>query len=157
MFLHVSVIQSFVGEGEYDIPSCLIPCSFWGVWLLPVWSHVPSGGMVPEGVWSGGGVMVPGVGRGGVQYTLPLPWYWHLVATTKAGGTRPTRMRYCLEYFCCGKESISQPIYLFNNTLLPALLLYDFSVLTDFDKNNTRQAWWEMKHKSHSARINILK
>ena len=90
--------------------------------------------MVPEGVWSGG------IWSWGVQYTLPLTGYWHLVAATKAGGTRPTRMHSCLEYFCCGKESISQPIYLLNNTLLPALLLYDFSVLTDFDKNNTRQA-----------------
>ena len=43
-------VWSHVLSRGYDVTSYLLPCSFWGIMSLPVWSHVPSGVMITEGM-----------------------------------------------------------------------------------------------------------
>ena len=83
MFLHLSVSHSVHGGG--------------GVVCL-----VPVGCLVPEGVCSGG-VPAPGEGGsapGGCLVLGGVPGGDPLGTATAAGGTHPTGMHSCLQYFC---------------------------------------------------------
>ena len=66
----------FLPRRGYDVTSCLVPCSFQGVW---------SRGGGGYSLWGGGMVTE-------VQYTYP--WYWHLVVAT----THPTGMYSCFHF-----------------------------------------------------------
>ena len=79
MFVHVSVTLST--GGEFNVTSCLIPCSI-------------RRGMVPGG--GGGMVSRRGVWSQRWSTVYRTPCYWHLVAVTEMGGMHLTGMYSCL-------------------------------------------------------------
>ena len=60
MYLSVCFYVSPRG-GVCNVTPCVVPCFFQGYY--------------PKGVWSQNG------------YSIPYPWYWHLVVATKVGST----------------------------------------------------------------------